>query len=121
MRGRRRFGIASNKRLRVLLLAIVAIVSTGLALGGYADAVGKMRARAQEEWGWIAKERATPCDLMIVEGVPFVEILKIAADLDVDLVAMGMRAGSESIAELLFGGTADRVLRAARCPVLCVP
>jgi len=36
MRGRRRFGIASNKRLRVLLLAIVAIVSTGLALGGYA-------------------------------------------------------------------------------------
>ena len=36
MRGRRRFGIASNKRLRVLLLVLVAVGSTGIWITLYA-------------------------------------------------------------------------------------
>jgi adenylate cyclase len=39
MRGRRRFGIASNKRLRVLLLVLVAIGSTGIWIALYATDV----------------------------------------------------------------------------------
>ena len=58
---------------------------------------------------------------MIVIGLPFVEILKIARDLDLPLIVMGIRGKSIAAEELLFGSTAEKVLRGTRVPVLCVP
>ena len=58
---------------------------------------------------------------MIVVGLPFVEILKIARDLDLPMIVMGIRGQSTSAEELLFGSTAEKVLRGTRLPVLCVP
>ena len=58
---------------------------------------------------------------MIVVGIPFVEILKIARDLDLPMIVMGVRGRSTGAEELLFGSTAEKVLRGARVPVLCVP
>lgn len=58
---------------------------------------------------------------MIVVGSPFVEILKIARDLDLPLIVMGVRGRSAPPEEILFGSTAERVLRGSRVPVLCVP
>ena len=58
---------------------------------------------------------------MIVVGSPFVEILKIARDLDLPLIVMGVRGRSAPPEEILFGSTAERVLRGSRIPVLCVP
>ena len=58
---------------------------------------------------------------MIVIGVPFVEILKIARDLDLPMIVMGVRGRSTPPEELLFGSTAEKVLRGSRVPVLCVP
>jgi nucleotide-binding universal stress UspA family protein len=50
-----------------------------------------------------------------------VEILKIARDLDLPLIVMGIRGQSMPAEELLFGSTAEKVLRGTRVPVLCVP
>jgi universal stress protein A len=58
---------------------------------------------------------------MIVVGIPFVEILKIARDLDLPMIVMGVRGRSTPPEEVLFGSTAEKVLRASRVPVLCVP
>jgi nucleotide-binding universal stress UspA family protein len=58
---------------------------------------------------------------MIVIGVPFVEILKIARDLDLPMIVMGVKGRSTPTEELLFGSTAEKVLRGTRVPVLCVP
>jgi nucleotide-binding universal stress UspA family protein len=58
---------------------------------------------------------------MIVIGIPFVEILKIARDLDLPMIVMGVRGRSTPPEELFFGSTAEKVLRGARVPVLCVP
>jgi universal stress protein A len=58
---------------------------------------------------------------MIVIGLPFVEILKIARDLDLPMIVMGIRGQSTSAEEILFGSTAEKVLRGTRVPVLCVP
>jgi len=58
---------------------------------------------------------------MIVVGLPFVEILKIARDLDLPMIVMGIRGRSTPPEELLFGSTAEKVLRGTRVPVLCVP
>jgi universal stress protein A len=60
-------------------------------------------------------------DKMIVVGLPFVEILKIARDLDLPMIVMGIRGRSTPAEELLFGSTAEKVLRGTRVPVLCVP
>lgn len=58
---------------------------------------------------------------MIVVGLPFVEILKIARDLDLPMIVMGIRGRSTPAEDLLFGSTAEKVLRGTRVPVLCVP
>jgi len=60
-------------------------------------------------------------DKMVVVGLPFVEILKIARDLDLPMIVMGIRGRSTPAEELLFGSTAEKVLRGTRVPVLCVP
>ena len=53
---------------------------------------------------------------------PFAEILRIAADLHFSLIVMGIRGRRQGgIEEILFGSTAEKVLRAARIPVVCVP
>jgi universal stress protein A len=58
---------------------------------------------------------------MIVIGAPFVEILKIVRDLDLPMIVMGVRGRSTPPEEILFGSTAEKVLRGAHVPVLCVP
>jgi len=58
---------------------------------------------------------------MIVVGAPFIEILKIARDLDLPMIVMGVKGRSTPPEEILFGSTAEKVLRGSRVPVLCVP
>jgi nucleotide-binding universal stress UspA family protein len=66
-----------------------------------------------------AKRRGVRGRAMLVEGVPNREILRIAASIPVDLVVMGTH-GRHGLDRLLFGSTASRVVRGARCPVLTV-
>lgn len=93
------------------------------ALGSAAEVIAKMRARANEEFSWLAQDKGRDAFApMIVEGTPFVEIVKIAKDLEVDLILIGIHgAASRKLGQLLFGSTAEKVLRASPCPVLCVP
>jgi len=60
-------------------------------------------------------------ELMVVWGRPFEEILKKAAELMVDLIVLGTAGRSADLERALFGSTAEKVLRATPCPVLCVP
>ena len=93
-------------------------------LGSSEEITAKLRRQAEAnfadalaglETGEVEIER------MVVVGSPFVEILKIARDLDLPMIVMGIRGRSTPPEELLFGSTAEKVLRGARVPVLCVP
>ena len=93
-------------------------------LGSSEEITAKLRRQAEAnfadalaglETGEVEIER------MVVVGSPFVEILKIARDLDLPMIVMGVRGRSTPPEELLFGSTAEKVLRGARVPVLCVP
>ena len=55
----------------------------------------------------------------VVSGVPHAEILKAAKAQEVDLIVMGTH-GLAGVEHLLFGSTAERVVRQAGCPVLTV-
>jgi nucleotide-binding universal stress UspA family protein len=61
-------------------------------------------------------------DTMVVVGTPFAEILRVANDLYFEMIVLSIRGRKQgSIEDLLFGSTAEKVLRAARIPVFCVP
>ncbi|MGE3539727.1 MAG: universal stress protein [Candidatus Tectimicrobiota bacterium] len=57
----------------------------------------------------------------IISGKPFVKIVQLARDLDVDMIVMTVHRGATHVEQFLFGSTAERVLRLAPCPVLIVP
>lgn len=58
---------------------------------------------------------------MVVEGDPFVEIIKLSRDLQVDLIAMQMRSHNKPLENFFFGSTTEKVLRAVSRPVICIP
>jgi nucleotide-binding universal stress UspA family protein len=85
----------------------------------------QMQRKAEEQLREIADKFSllnVRLESMIVVGKPFTEILRISADLHFSLIVMGIRGRRRGgIEEILFGSTAEKVLRAARIPVVCVP
>lgn len=93
-------------------------------LGNTDDITARMRERAEADFSSMLEGIETggvEIERMVVIGVPFVEILKIARDLDLPMIVMGMRGRALPPEEVLFGSTAEKVLRGSRIPVLCVP
>ena len=68
----------------------------------------------------LERDQAT-VEPMIIEGTPFLKIVQLAHDLDVDMIVMTVHRGAPHVEQFLFGSTAERVLRLAPCAVLIVP
>lgn len=65
-------------------------------------------------------ERVTlKVEAVVKVGSPFVEIIRYAADKDIDLIAMGTH-GRGAVAHMFLGSVAEKVVRKAGCPVLTV-
>jgi len=58
---------------------------------------------------------------LIAWGRPFEVLVRKAADLQASLIVLGTAGHSADLEKALFGSTAEKVLRSAPCPVLCVP
>ena len=58
---------------------------------------------------------------IVVKGIPFSEIGKISRKEKVDLIVMGRYGGTGEVDKVLFGGTAEKVVRIAPCAVLSIP
>ena len=56
---------------------------------------------------------------VILRGNPFLEIIRYAKDEDVDLIIIGTH-GRSGFEHIIFGSTAEKVVRKAPCPVLSV-
>ena len=61
----------------------------------------------------------TDYEKLIVTGIPYEEILKRAESEKVSFIVLGTQ-GRSGIDHLLFGSTAERVVRKALCPVVTV-
>ena len=98
--------------------------SVAAGLGSFDEITASMRERAEADFSAMLEGIETgdvEVERMVVIGIPFVEILKIARDLDLPMIVMGIRGRSTPPEEVLFGSTAEKVLRGSRVPVLCVP
>lgn len=56
---------------------------------------------------------------VVLKGIPYEEIVKFAADNKADLIVLGTH-GRRGIDRMLFGSTAEQVVRNASCPVMSV-
>jgi nucleotide-binding universal stress UspA family protein len=59
------------------------------------------------------------CDTYILHGVPFFEIIQFAKNERIEIIIIGSH-GRTGIKHVLFGNTADKVVKKAHCPVLTV-
>ena len=55
----------------------------------------------------------------IVTGIPYDEIIRKAEETNASLIVLGTH-GRTGIDHLIFGSTAERVVRSATCPVLTI-
>lgn len=89
----------------------------GFDIANYrSDAVAKSRQQLSE---LIPERTARALDVVVSEGRPDQEILRVAAERDIDLIVMGV-SGRRAVDLAVFGSTTHRVLRGASCPVLTV-
>lgn len=72
-----------------------------------------------ERFGLKHREGLNNVEYSVKRGVPYEEILKFAKDNDIDLIVIGTH-GRKGLDRVLFGSTAERVVRNSTCPVLTV-
>lgn len=91
--------------------------------GSVLEVSERMRTKAQQELA-ILKERfgdRAEIDTIACEGTPFLEILRKADDFAVDAIVIGKIGARGPLEKLLFGSTAEKVLRGSRRPVVVLP
>jgi nucleotide-binding universal stress UspA family protein len=82
----------------------------------------ELRAKAEEELKKLVEtetKRRARSSTMVRVGKPFIEIITAAKEEHIDLIIMATH-GHSGIEQILFGSTAERVVRKAHCPVLTV-
>ncbi|HMK55437.1 MAG TPA: universal stress protein [Dissulfurispiraceae bacterium] len=66
-----------------------------------------------------AQEDCKGTETAILRGIPYEEILKFAPSKKIDLIVMATH-GRKGLDRVLFGSTAERVVRNSSCPVLTI-
>lgn len=79
-----------------------------------------MAQRAENELNRLAEEEigsSVEYEKIIKTGKPFMEIIEAASEIDADLIIIATH-GHTGVEHLLFGSTAEKVVRKSPCPVL---
>ena len=58
-------------------------------------------------------------EMVILHGNPSLEVIRYAKEHKVDMIVIGT-AGRSGVEHMMFGSTAEKVVRGAQCPVLSV-
>ncbi len=108
--------------LHVLQDLVAMAPEPGMAFPPPGDYMKELQASAEQA---LAKRPgdALPEDFPVVrdviQGTPFLEIIRYAKQHDIDLIVMGTH-GRSGLAHVLLGSVAEKVVRKSPCPVLTV-
>jgi len=110
--------LARQFQARVTLLHVIHIPPLGGAdLTAYMTHVEANAQQAMAACLEHVQQTGLPMQSLIVQGVPWQEIVEKAKDVQVDLIVMSTH-GRTGFLHLLLGSVAERVVRLASCPVL---
>ncbi|HQU30861.1 MAG: universal stress protein [Planctomycetia bacterium] len=118
--------IAVERGAKLYILHVIPKINVPVGTGGLTFPVSKLYDDMENE----AKKniyRLVPKRFMekiqveniIIRGTPFQEINKAAQKYDIDLITIATH-GRTGLSHAILGSTAERVVRTAPCPVLCV-
>ena len=118
---------ARNCQAKLILMHVVneKIFSEGLSLARVSAPEAleqEMAAEAGRQLNMLipAEERkGLDCEMVTLSGMPFLEIIRYAKDNGVDMIVIGTN-GRSGMEHIIFGSTAEKVVRKAHCPVLSV-
>ena len=124
------FAISFAQKYDAMLYVLHVIQQPSYPLGMYAeisfDAMDKfsqsISEAVQKEMQTLKEKDLKGCskfESLIVHGTPFLEILRTAKEKNVELIVVGTH-GRTGLDHVLFGSTAEKVVRRAPCPVLSV-
>jgi glycine betaine transporter len=119
--------LASGEGLTLILLHVVdtSLVEFGAALEmtPREQILHRMRDRAALALESYSAPAGSPVEIqsVISEGTPFLEIVRKASEFYVDAIVMGRYGTRGRLENLLFGSTAERVLRGSLRPVFVLP
>jgi nucleotide-binding universal stress UspA family protein len=105
--------------LHVIDRAQVAFIA-GHEFGTEKEVAARLREQAEGQLAQAREqlETETEIETIICEGVPFLEIIRKAEEFQVGAIVMGKYGVRGHLEKLLFGTTAERVLRGATRPVI---
>ena len=113
-----------NQKLEPILLHVIdqEIIEslTKAELSGTTEIVKKLKTNSEDILKDLASNFGENAQVIVVEGSPFIEIIKLARDLKVDLIAMPAHSKRQNLQELFFGSTTERVIRGSTVPVFCL-
>lgn len=93
---------------------------TFLAVEQWREIFAAHRREADAQLGALASTASgVKVEILVGRGVPFLEIVRVAAERKADLIIMGTH-GRTGLAHALMGSVAEKVVRMAACPVLTV-
>ena len=95
----------------------------GLGVGEHDSVLQSMRENALEKLKRYSDEsnESTNVDVLVCEGVPFFEVIRKAEDFAVDAIVMSKLGQRDQAKSLLFGSTAEKVIRGSKKPVIVLP
>ncbi len=115
---------AREYQAELVLLHVVETIAVGYASDLFpvpmAEVFEEISSFAKKELGELgasARERVSSVREVLVQGKPSAEIMRLARDLEVDMIVLGTH-GKGMLDKAIFGSTTERVVRRAPCPVL---
>jgi nucleotide-binding universal stress UspA family protein len=105
----------------VLAPLVFMVPPTLAAKPDFDESAMRARLRAQlEAWCTPLRDTGVPCELLLMDGIVADTLMKLASDVDADLVVVGRRGGG-GFSELVLGSVPHALSHHCRIPVVIVP
>ena len=113
-----------NAKIYLLYVVEPTVYPADFSFGqiGMPNVENELRVKGAEELKELIRNEikdVVPAEALVRVGLPFVEVVSFAKDESIELIVVATH-GHTGVEHVLFGSTAEKIVRKAPCPVLVV-